>query len=113
LSSRPPPASFSWTRIAASKSWLHSRPARSPDNSDLRCHSMSAATIARSAQPPIGMNPNDDASRIRCMSMVRYTACPLSAWPSSCPMMKRISSVLIRSYIPEVITMKGWSMPIV
>ena len=66
-----PAASFSSTRIAASKSWPHSRPARSPESSDLRCHSSSAATIARSAQPPSGMNPNDEANRMRCISMVR------------------------------------------
>ena len=54
----------------------YSRPARSPDSSDLRCHSMRAATSARSAQPPMGIRPNVPASRMRCMSIVRYTAWP-------------------------------------
>ncbi|COV83651.1 Uncharacterised protein [Mycobacterium tuberculosis] len=96
-----------------SKSCAHSNPARSPDSSDLRCHSSSAATIARSAQPPTGKTPNDRANRSRCIIIVRYTAWPDSAWPSSWPITNRISSCVTRSYSPEVITVNGLPMPMV
>ena len=43
--------------------------------------------------------------------MVRYTACPDSTWPSSCPITQRFSSASIRSSRPVVTTMNGLSEP--
>ncbi|SKT86617.1 Uncharacterised protein [Mycobacteroides abscessus subsp. abscessus] len=61
----------------------------------------------------MGIQPRFPASRIKCRSMVRYTACPESACPSSWPTMKRSSCSFIRSSNPDVSTMNGRSIPMV
>ena len=44
-------------------------------------------------------------------TIVRYTACPLSRWPSSWPSRQRSSSSSSSSREPELTTMNGLDMP--
>ena len=59
----------------------------------------------------IGVHAIRLASPISHSSMVRYTACPDSTWPSSCPITHRSSSGSYRLIMPVVITRNGWSRP--
>ena len=73
-----PPASFMRARLAASGFWQVSRPARSLDSSDLRCHSFRAVMIPWIAMAPSGIHMILVDSQINSRRMVRYTVWPLS-----------------------------------
>lgn len=98
-------------RIDARRSWPTSSPARSADSSDLRNHSRSAVTIARIARLPSGIHAMRTARLVRNSSIVRYTAWPDSACPTSWPTTARISSSSRSSTRPVVTTMIGASRP--
>lgn len=86
---RPPLAIFMCARSATSGCCPASNPARSPESSDLRCHSSSAAITARAPSAPNGIARNVDDSASITPSSVRYTACPLSTCPNSWPSTNR------------------------
>src|SRR5438874_2694983 len=106
----PPPANLRFTRSDAVGSWHASSPARSEESSLLRNHSSSASWIGRIAMPA----RNGSAPRLTLrMStrMVWYSAWPLITCPSSWPSTFRTSSSSSSRNVPELITMKGRSMP--